>query len=69
MFFKSKLTKKKQALLGVALDSPFCFNSGQDNTFFLGCAYEIMSGTRQKPSGGHVHDCTCMCARKRACMH
>ena len=23
----------------------------------------------QKTYGGHVHDCACMCARKRACMH
>ena len=32
-------------------------------------AYAIVSGAMQKPSGGLVHDCTCMCARKRACMH
>ena len=32
-------------------------------------AYAIVSGVMQKPSGGHVHACTCMCARKRACMH
>ena len=32
-------------------------------------AYAIVSGAMQNPSSGHVHDCTCMCAHKRACMH
>ena len=31
--------------------------------------YAIVSGAMQKLSGGHLHDYTCMCARKRACMH